>query len=235
MPHSRLEEAQKRIGYLFRDLRHLDEAVTHKSHVNEIRERGRKHNERLEFLGDAVLTLIMSEHLALTFPDFTEGELSKLKAQLVSETSLAQAARRMELGPLLRLGRGEELTQGRSKSSILANALEAIVAAVYLDGGLEAARAFVLRALAQELRDVQSPGAWAASVDYKTRLQEWCQKQFETLPQYCTVRESGPDHQKTFEVQLLIKGNIRGIGIGRSKKEAEQMAAKQALTRTMEC
>jgi ribonuclease III len=162
MSDSRLEEAQKRIGYLFRDLRHLDEAVTHKSHVNEIRERGRKHNERLEFLGDAVLTLIMSEHLALTFPDFTEGELSKLKAQLVSEASLAQAARRMELGPLLRLGRGEELTQGRSKPSILANALEAIVAAVYLDGGLEAARAFVLRALLTR-RTMRSPYRYEAN------------------------------------------------------------------------
>ena len=233
MTVSYLEDAQKIIGYRFRDPRLLDEALTHKSHVNEARVKHVKHNERLEFLGDAVLTLIISEHLAASCPEFTEGELSKLKARLVSEVSLAGAARRLDLGALLRLGRGEELTQGREKPSLLANALEAILAAVYLDGGLEAARAFVLQTVAADLQDLQQVKGPSVTQDYKTKLQEWCQKEFDTLPHYLTVRESGPDHQKTFEVQLLINGDVRGVGVGKTKKEAEQRAAKQALAETL--
>ncbi len=230
MSSSYLDDAQQTIGYVFRQPHLLDEALTHKSHVNESKGKPCKHNERLEFLGDAVLTLIISEHLAASCPGFTEGELSKLKARLVSEVSLAGAARRVDLGALLRLGRGEELTQGREKPSLLANALEAILAAIYLDGGLESARGFVLRVLAPDLQGAQTVEGPSVTSDYKTRLQEWCQKQFDTLPHYVIVRESGPDHQKTFEVQLLIRGGVRGVGVGRSKKEAEQMAAKQALS-----
>ncbi|HZS11216.1 MAG TPA: ribonuclease III [Nitrospirales bacterium] len=224
-----LARAQRVLGYTFKQPRLLDEALTHKSHVNEARHKDRKHNERLEFLGDAVLTLIVSEQLATANPEFTEGELSKAKARVVSEPTLAQAARRMSLGSLLRLGRGEEMTQGREKPSLLANALEALLAAIYLDGGLDAARHFVVKTFAAELAAGQSANGGVEPMDYKTELQEWCQKRFDTLPQYVTVRESGPDHQKTFEVQLVIAGDIRGVGIGRSKKEAEQMAAKQAL------
>ena len=230
MSYSFLDEAQQKIGYVFGRRCLLDEALTHKSHVNEAKGKQEKHNERLEFLGDAVLTLIISEYLAATCPDLSEGELSKLKARLVSEVSLAKAARRLELGMLLRLGRGEELTQGREKPSLLANAMEALLAAVYLDGGLEAARTFILRTFALELQEVQTAEGIFATVDYKTRLQEWCQKQFDTLPNYNIVRESGPDHQKTFEVQLTVRGEVRGVGVGKSKKEAEQMAAKQALS-----
>ncbi|MGH7233326.1 MAG: ribonuclease III [Nitrospiraceae bacterium] len=229
MAVSYLEDAQKSIGYLFRQPHLLDEALTHKSHVNETRGKHGKHNERLEFLGDAVLTLVISEHLASTCPDFTEGELSKLKARLVSEVSLANAARRLHLGALLRLGRGEELTQGREKPSLLANALEAILAAIYMDGGLASARAFILQTFAADLQELHSVEGQPATLDYKTRLQEWCQKEFDTLPHYVIVRESGPDHQKIFEVQILIRGDVRGVGVGKSKKEAEQMAAKQAL------
>ena len=229
MPQSHLDDAQQIIGYRFRQPRLLDEALTHKSHVNEARQKDRKHNERLEFLGDAVLTLIMSEYLATRYPHHTEGELSKLKAGLVSEAALAQAARRLALGGLLRLGRGEELTQGREKPSLLANALEALLAAVYLDGGLDAARELLLKIFAPDLDAIAGSEEAAGSHDYKTRLQEWCQKQFDALPQYVTVRESGPDHQKTFEVRLMIQGDVRGVGTGKSKKEAEQMAAKQAL------
>jgi ribonuclease-3 len=229
MARSLTDAAQQAIGYQFRQPHLLDEALTHKSHVNEVRPKGGGHNERLEFLGDAVLSLIVSEHLAASSPDSTEGELSKVKARLVSEVSLAKAARILEIGALLRLGRGEELTQGREKNSLLANALEALIAAIYLDGGLEAARVFTLRALAQDLEQVQNVNADAIG-DYKTQLQEWCQKRFDLLPQYVTVRETGPDHQKVFEVQLTVRGDIAGIGVGRSKKEAEQMAAKQALT-----
>lgn len=232
MTRSSIEEAYSSIGYVFRHPHLLDEALTHKSHVNEVKDKRDKHNERLEFLGDAVLALVMSQHLIYAFPDWTEGELSKLKARLVSEASLAKAARRLDLGHLLRLGRGEELTQGREKSSLLANALEALIAAVYLDGGLEATRAFILRAFAQDLEELtahRTPDQVADSQDYKTRFQEWCQKRFEALPQYVIVRESGPDHQKTFEVQLQLRGEILGTGTGRTKKEAEQKAAKQAL------
>ncbi|MGH7164668.1 MAG: ribonuclease III, partial [Nitrospiraceae bacterium] len=167
--------------------------------------------------------------LAASFPDSTEGELSKLKARLVSEVSLARAARRLNLGSRLRLGRGEELTQGREKNSLLANAVEALIAAVYLDGGLDAARSFTLRTLTQELEDLRELEGPAAIQDFKTQIQEWCQKRFETLPQYATVRETGPDHQKIFEVKLMVRGEVLGVGVGRSKKEAEQMAAKQAL------
>ena len=229
MARSLTDEAQEAIGYRFRQPHLLDEALTHKSHVNEAKPKSKGHNERLEFLGDAVLSLIVSEHLAASSPNSTEGELSKLKARLVSEVSLAKAARYLEIGGLLRLGRGEELTQGREKSSLLANALEALIAAIYLDGGLDAARAFTLRALAQDLAEMQELDAGTVG-DYKTHLQEWCQKRFDTLPHYVTVRETGPDHRKVFEVQLTIRGESVGMGIGRTKKEAEQMAAKQALT-----
>ena len=232
MSHSPTNLAEQTIGHVFRDPTLLDQALTHKSYVNEAKHKHLKHNERLEFLGDAVLTLVMSEHLAALFPESTEGDLSKLKARLVSEVSLATASRRLDLGALLQLGRGEELTQGREKPSILANTLEAVVAAIYLDAGLEVARKFVLRIFASEFQDVQEVGGSAALHDYKTRLQEWCQKEYDTLPHYAIVRETGPDHQKTFEVQLTVRGDVLGVGMGRTKKEAEQMAAKQALAET---
>lgn len=228
MARTPLDEAQQAIGHTFQNVRLLDEALTHTSHVNELRERNLRDNERLEFLGDAVLALIVSEQVASACPDSTEGTLSKLRARLVSEASLARAARRLDLGKLIRLGRGEELTQGRDKDSILANALEAVLAAVYRDGGLEAARAFALKAFAQELHEATS-GAGLPSDDYKTQLQEWCQRQHDSTPQYVTTKESGPDHQKQFEVQVLVQGKIMGYGEGRSKKEAEQAAAREAL------
>ena len=232
MPHSTTHTAEQTLGYSFRDPTLLDQALTHKSHVNELKSKERKHNERLEFLGDAVLTLVISEHLVGAFPESAEGELSKHKARLVSEVSLAAVARRLDLGGLLRLGRGEELTLGREKPSILANTFEAIVAALYLDGGLEVARSFVLRIFARDIQEVQEGGGSATLHDYKTRLQEWCQKQYDVLPHYTIVKETGPDHQKTFDVQLTVRGEVLGVGVGRTKKEAEQMAAKQALTQT---
>lgn len=229
MVPSSIGDAQKLIGYTFRQITLLDEALTHKSRLNEVKEKGPRDNERLEFLGDAVLALVVSEYLANELPDSTEGDLSKLKAHLVSETVLAQAARRLELGSLLRLGRGEELTHGRHKNSLLADALESITAAIYLDGGLEPARAFILRAIGPDLEELKQYGRPAVLHDYKTQFQEWCQKRFDMLPQYSIVRESGPDHQKVFEVQLSLRGDVLGVGAGRTKKEAEQMAAKQAL------
>jgi ribonuclease-3 len=228
-PAMSIDTVQRLLGYRFHQPHLLEEALTHKSYSNERRGKDSKQNERLEFLGDAVLSLVMSEHLADEFPDSSEGALSKLKAQLVSEASLAKAARRMKLGRLLRLGKGEELSKGREKHSLLADALEALIAAVYLDGGLEASRTFTVRVLEEELQATRAQQARPGMDDYKTQLQEICQKRFEILPQYATVRESGPDHEKVFEVELTIQGTMRGIGRGHSKKEAEQMAAKKAL------
>ena len=232
MARTALDEAQQAIGYTFRDPGLLDEALTHTSYVNELKDQASKDNERLEFLGDAVLALIISEHVASASPDLTEGALSKLRSHLVSEATLATAARRLDLGRLLRLGRGEERTGGREKESILANALEAVLAAVYMDGGLEAARSFSLKAFAQELREAASHGGGGVLAgDYKTRLQEWCQRLYDSVPQYVTERESGPDHRKTFEVQVMVRGRVLGRGTGRSKKEAEQAAAQEAMER----
>jgi ribonuclease-3 len=220
------------LTYQFSNAALLEEALTHKSHVNERKGTLGKHNERLEFLGDAVLSLVISDHLALRFPQLSEGALSKLKAKLVSEASLSKAAKRLNLGARLRLGRGEELSKGREKHSLLADALEAVIAAVYLDGGLEASRAFTLDALGEELSQVESRQAKPGGEDYKTRFQEWCQKRYDALPRYVIVREAGPDHHKTFEVEVMVNGKVVGSGQGHSKKEAEQMAAQQALAQT---
>jgi ribonuclease III len=232
MARTPLDEAQQAIGYTFRDVRLLDEALTHTSHVNEFKDQVSKDNERLEFLGDAVLALIISEHVASAWPDLTEGALSKLRSHLVSEATLATVSRRLDLGRLLRLGRGEERTGGREKDSILANTVEAVLAAVYLDGGLDAARNFALKAFAQELREAGNRDAGVVLAgDYKTQLQEWCQQQHDCVPQYVTAKESGPDHRKTFDVQVIMQGKALGRGTGRSKKEAEQAAAQEALER----
>lgn len=225
---SLVEEAQKIFQYAFTQSALLEEALTHKSHLQGKQDGTVKDNERLEFLGDAVLGLIISEYLAQTYPDLTEGDLSQTRAQLVRQSSLAQAARRMKLGDLLRLGRGEERTQGRGKSSLLANALEAVIAAIYLDGGLRPARVFVLNALEANLLALDQSNFMSSRQDYKSQLQEWCQRQYSSTPEYHLVGESGPDHQKVFEVEVSIQGTIKGRGIGNSKKSAEQEAAKQA-------
>ncbi len=223
-----VEDAQKTIQYVFTQPRLLEEALTHKSHLQGKTDESLKDNERLEFLGDAVLDLIISDYLAQTFPEWAEGDLSKTRANLVRQSSLAQAARRLQLGEFLRLGKGEEQTQGRGKSSLLANALEAVIAAIYLDGGLVPARDFVLKALEDNLRGVGHSNLVVDRQDYKSQLQEWCQQQFSTIPEYCLVSESGPDHKKVFEVEVSIQGRIQGRGIGYNKKSAEQEAAKHA-------
>lgn len=229
IPASSADSTPLPLKYQFTREALLNEALTHKSYVNERKGANRRHNERFEFLGDAVLSLIISEYLAVRYPELTEGALSKLKARLVSEAVLASAARRLDLGAHLRLGRGEELSQGRTKPSLLADGLEAVIAAVYLDGGLESARAFTLDVFAEELREIESLPTTPGGEDYKTRLQEWCQQRYEALPRYVLVKESGPDHQKFFEVDVEIEGKVAGSGRGHSKKEAEQMAARQAL------
>ena len=222
-----IEHLAERLGYCFRTPRLLEAALTHKSYLNESPDPSREDNERLEFLGDAVLDLVISERFLSQFPDAPEGDLSKLKAKTVSEAALSHVARRLDLGSSLVLGRGEELTGGRDKSSLLSDALEAVIAAVYLDGGLAAARQVVLTAFSDLLDNLSRPEV----ADHKTELQELCQRTFSILPVYRVLRESGPDHHKQFDVEVSIQGEVYGIGTGRSKKEAEQQAAKHALDR----
>jgi ribonuclease III len=227
MSASGLDEVQRRLGYQFSRLPLLLEALTHTSYLNESGKSGEADSERLEFLGDAVLNLVTGHYLVNAFPHATEGELSKLRARLVSEDALARVARRLCLGDALRLGKGEALTQGKEKPSILADALEAVLAAIYLDGGLDAAAACVKRNFAEEL--AASESAVTTPTDFKTELQERSQRDFDVLPQYRTIQQSGPDHEKIFEVEVVIRGIRYGSGTGRSKKEAEQLAAQRAL------
>ncbi|THJ22719.1 MAG: ribonuclease III [Nitrospira sp. CG24E] len=226
---SSADSLQSSLDYRFKVLALLEEALTHSSLVNEQKSTSPQHNERLEFLGDAVLSLVISEYLASVLPQSSEGALSKLKAQLVSEASLAQVARQLRLGEHLKLGRGEDRSKGREKDSLLADALEAVLAAVHLDGGFEASRRVTRHIFAEKLVHIAAQQELPGAGDYKTQFQEWCQKRHDTLPRYTTVREAGPDHQKLFEVELSIRGEVVGAGSGRSKKEAEQQAAKQAL------
>lgn len=220
-----LAELEQRIGYCFLDRRWLRQALTHRSHANE---RGdSQHYERLEFLGDSVLGLVAASWLYHRHPEMPEGELAKLKSYLVSSLVLGQYARRIELGPLVLLGVGEERSGGRNKTSILADATEALFCAIYLDGGLAAARqvveVFLEEAMAAREVHVQQ--------DAKTRLQELAQAQGLGLPSYELVAESGPDHDKEFTIECRIAGEVFGRSVGKSKKNAEQGAATGALER----
>ena len=230
-----IEKAHPLLPYQFRELAFLEEALTHRSHLQENPASVDKQNERLEFLGDAVLGLIVSEYLVETFPELAEGDLSQVRARLVGRPTLADAARRLRLGHMLRLGRGEERTKGRDKASLLANALEAVIGAVYMDGGLTAARTFTLQVLDAQLKALHQDDLAVFRRDYKSQLQEWCQRHVHVLPVYTVTEESGPDHQKTFEVTVEIEQQCRGSGKGHSKKVAEQQAAKQALGQLQPC
>lgn len=225
-----------RLGYTFRNQPLLDRALTHSSAVPELRAaRGEdiafagsevQDNERLEFLGDAVLELLTSEHLLRNFPDWTEGQLSKSRARIVNAHSLEIAARRLQLGEHLRLGRGEEKTGGREKPALLADAFEAVVAAIYLDGGLEPARALLTRTVfEQALED----GERIADSDRKSALQEYLQARGGQPAEYRLAGETGPDHQKVFRVEVWVKGEFMSSAEGTTKKEAEQKAARSAL------
>ena len=219
-------DLQKKLSYYFINIDFLLESITHKSYVNENPDLNYKDNERLEFLGDAVLDLSISSYLVENFPHYQEGELSKIKSMMVSEASLAKIAAELDLGEYLLLGRGEEHTGGRKKESLLANALEAVIAAIYLDGGLPAADGFIRMVFVAQIQTITREGI---SLDYKTDLQEYCQGHDLELPAYRVSKEMGPDHKKTFEVELLIDGEVLGLGIGKNKKEAEQRAAKETL------
>lgn len=219
-----LSDLQTRIGHRFSNQELLERSLTHKSYANE--NRVPDHNERFEFLGDAVLSLVMSEYLMKNCPASSEGDLSRLRAAVVSEPALAAVAREIGLGGYLLLGKGEEQTGGRDKDSLLADCLEALIASVYLDAGLPASETLVIRLFE---KTVQKSCSSRSSLDYKTELQELSQERMKQLPEYRIVSESGPDHQKQFSVDLTIKGELYGRGTGKSKKEAEQRAAKEAL------
>jgi ribonuclease-3 len=218
---------EARLGRSLGDRRLAVAALTHKSYVNEHRdEAGLADNERLEFLGDAVIDLAVSHRLMEKFPGAREGDLSKMRAAVVDEQGLSEMARALDLGGLLRLGRGEELTGGRAKASLLADAMEAVVAAIYLDGGLEPVLALVDRFLGDAFARA---AAGTLDRDFKTQLQELAQSRLRATPRYRVVGERGPDHSKTFEVETDLRGEVLGRGAGRSKKDAEQAAAKLAL------
>jgi ribonuclease-3 len=210
------------IGHAFADRGHLEAAMVHRSYCAE--HPAAVPNERLEFLGDAVLGLAVTDHVYSTYPDLPEGELAKLRASVVNAEVLAELATEVGLGPALVLGKGEDASGGREKPSILADAMEAVIAAVYLDAGWPTARDLVVRLLADRIvAGSVGPGGG----DYKTRLQEYAARTFEQLPRY-QVRAEGPDHSKQFFAMVTIRGAVYGHGQGRSKKQAEQAAARAA-------
>ena len=221
-----LRELEGSLGYRFTDIGLLESALTHRSFVNENPALTFKDNERLEFLGDAVLELIITDMLMRTFPDYDEGQLSKLRASVVNEQPLAELARRFRLGEFLLLGRGEESSGGRTKASLLANAFESIIAAMFLDSGFDRTAAFIGSLFAPLMTE---GAATAVYRDYKTAVQEVCQIRFRDVPRYVLVSEAGPDHDKRFETSLVIGERVIATGTGRNKKEAEQQAAKAAL------
>lgn len=218
-------ELEQKIQYFFKNKSFLEESLQHSSWVNENPEKNLRDNERLEFLGDAVVNLAVATCLMEKFPELNEGDLSRIRANLVNETQLADLARGLDLGPYLFLGKGELLTNGREKNSILADAFEAVVAAIYLDGGFNAAFGFVQKCFDPLLIDAVSPDS---NLDFKSRLQEIVQTRQTEMPEYIIIKESGPDHDKTFHVQIEVF-DILSVGVGKSKKMAEQDAARNAL------
>jgi ribonuclease III len=221
-----LPDFEKRIGYTFQRRDLLTRAITHKSYSHEARHENARHNETFEFLGDSVLGFVIGDLLFSHFTDLDEGALSKMKAYLVSATSLAEKARRFEMGDVILLGVGEEKTGGRKKDSLLANLFEAMIAAVYLDGGIDPVRRLIEESFAEDIRSIDRQDLLFH--DYKTALQELAQGKGLPLPEYSVVDEVGPDHDKTFVVEVKI-GTSTARGEGSSKKEAQQQAARQAL------
>ena len=215
---------EEQIGYHFQNQELILEALSHSSYANE-KKRGRNSNERLEFLGDSVLSIVVSQYLFEHYTDLPEGELTKIRAALVCEKSLHKFALKIHLGDFLMLGKGEEHTGGRVRPSILADAFEAVIAAVYLDGGLEAARTHILHFIPKTIPQNHA----VLFGDYKTALQEVIQRNPEEKIEYVLCDEKGPDHNKTFVVEVRMNSNVIGHGEGRSKKEAEQQAACEAL------
>ena len=225
------EALQRTIEYRFRDRGLLEHAMTHTSRANEDVSGGAVDNESLEFLGDAVLGFVVADMLFREFPASNEGQKSKLKAALVSAATLARLAERLSLGEHLLLGRGEEKTGGRRKQALLADGYEALIAAVYLDGGIEEARAFIQREFASLLAEARDGGLSSGHRDFKSALQEHLQAADRPLPEYRLTGTMGPDHRKQFQVAVIVGGEAVAEAVGPSKKEAEQEAARQALAR----
>lgn len=220
-----MESLETKLNYKFNNIELLKNALVHSSYANEVR--GNTHsNERLEFLGDSVLSVIVAEHIYNKYPNMPEGELTRLRASLVCEKTLCALSRELNIGNFLILGRGEDKNGGRERDSILADAFEAVLAAIYLDGGMPAARTHVMNTV---LRDLKLHSDEDTFKDYKTTLQEIIQRNPEESVTYILIDESGPDHNKLFTVAVKLNSNIIGQGSGKSKKQAEQMAAKQAL------
>ena len=224
-----LNNFEEKLGYKYNNISLLENALTHSSYANEMKAKGKKResNERLEFLGDSVLALITSEHIYLKLKDYKEGELTKIRAAVVCEESLCNFSESLEAGKILYLGNGEIASNGRNRKSILADAFEAILGSIFLDGGIEAAKKFLLKFIEKAIGEVLKEGDVK---DYKSLLQQIVQQNGtgEVL-EYALVSETGPDHEKIFEVKVVLNNNILGQGRGRSKKIAEQNAAHEAL------
>lgn len=219
-----IKDLETAIGYTFTNLSLLQNAVTHSSYANERYRNSLMSNERLEFLGDSILGMVVAEHLYRNFPDRPEGELTRMRADMVCEKTLARVADRIHLGDHLLLGHGEEQGGGRKRESILADAVESVIAACFLDGGMPAARELIGRFILSEV-----PVTRMHNVDYKTTLQELVQQKKNQILAYTPAGESGPDHEKVFWVQVSLNGTVVGQGSGTSKKRAEQDAARQAI------
>ena len=219
-----IKDLESAIGYRFKNITLLQNALTHSSYANERWHNSLLSNERLEFLGDAILGKTVAKYLYQTFPDRPEGELTRMRADMVCEQTLAKVAARIELGKHLLLGNGEEQGGGRTRNSILADAVESVIAASYLDGGMEAAQKFI-----EQFILVEVPVKQLHNADYKTALQELVQQKKNQVLSYTLVGESGPDHDKQFDVEVKLNGKVVGTGSGSSKKRAEQAAAHAAL------
>ena len=219
-----IKDLELAIGYQFKNITLLQNALTHSSYANERWHNSLMSNERLEFLGDSILGMVVAEHLYRTFPDRPEGELTRMRADMVCESSLAAVAQQLELGKHLLLGHGEEQGGGRNRHSILADAVESVIAASFIDGGMAAAEALIRRFILCNV-----PAKRLQNVDYKTALQEQIQRKKDQKISYALVGESGPDHDKSFAVEVSLNGKAVGKGTGRSKKKAEQDAARVAI------
>ena len=218
-----MEKLEEKLGYTFQNRALLENALTHSSYANENKHTGAQSNERLEFLGDSVLGMVTADYLYRAHPDLPEGDLTRTRAALVCEGSLVEVAQQLNLGSYLKLGKGEDAGGGRERPSIVADAVEAVLAAVYLDGGIGSARKIIQRFILD--REEEKSG----SRDYKTALQELVQRESGQVLAYRLVGSTGPDHAKRFQVEVELNGVPVGAGEGRSKKEAEQMAAKAAI------
>lgn len=221
-----IKQIETRLNYVFKDKNYLIRALTHSSYANENKKDRMKNNERLEFLGDSVLGLVISEYLYSNHINLEEGQLTKIRAKIVCESSLGEASRALDIGEFMYFGRGEELTGGRVRTSILSDAFEAVIAAMYLDGGIEVVRGFVLNHM-KEIIDNASQGR--LFTDFKTQLQEVIQVKKGNRIRYEIFKEEGPDHSKLFYTNVKLNDDVIGIGSGRSKKESEQEAAKEGL------